>query len=326
MTVEEVAKELLSNPLTDGLTLSGGEPFDQAEDCLRLAKIARENGLNVWSYSGYTFEHLLERGTDAQKALLAELDVCIKETSINEAKAEGAMALFGEKYGDVVRMVKMGDYSIELCGGCHVKNTANIGLFKIVSESSVAAGVRRIEAVTGTGFLQYALEREAVIEKCAKLLHTKPAEIAEKTEALLGEIKALQKELDKLRQSMASGIVDELIDSAEEINGVKVITALLAGVGVDEMRSTGDKLRDKLGTALVVLASDNDGKVNFVAMASQDAVKKGVHCGNIVREAAKIAGGGGGGKPDSAAAGGKDASKIPEAFESVKGFVEANVK
>ena len=125
---------------------------------------------------------------------------------------------------------------------------------------------------------------------------------------------------------MASGIVDELIDSAEEINGVKVITALLAGVGVDEMRSTGDKLRDKLGTALVVLASDNDGKVNFVAMASQDAVKKGVHCGNIVREAAKIAGGGGGGKPDSAAAGGKDASKIPEAFESVKGFVEANVK
>jgi alanyl-tRNA synthetase len=271
-------------------------------------------------------DKLKEIEQKVNRVILSGQKVTKRVMPLDEAKAEGATALFGEKYKDEVRVVQVGGYSLELCGGCHVDNTSQIGLFKILSEGSVAAGIRRIEGVTGEGFLNYVTEQESVISLAAKALHSKPAEIADKAQALQNEVRAMQREIDKLRQKMAHGLTDELLAKAETIKGIKTIVSEVPGAGVDEMRAMGDKLKEKLDCGLIVLASANGDKVNFVAMATENAIKKGVHSGSIVREVAKLAGGGGGGKPDSAAAGGKDAAKMSEALTAVYDYLAVNIK
>ncbi len=252
-------------------------------------------------------------------AILTGYPVVTEETDVETAKKAGAMALFGEKYGKVVRMVKMGDFSVELCGGTHVDNTAKIGLFKIVSESSVASGVRRIVGVTGLNVLKYLGEKEALIAETAKTLKANnPSEIANRAAQVTGEIAAQKKTIDALNSKLASGRLDEILASAVQIGNVKLATADLGATGPDAARALGDKLRDKDASVVAVLAIHEGDKLNFLAVCGADAVKSGAHAGKLVGKVAEICGGRGGGRPDSAMAGGKDTSKIAEALAAAK--------
>lgn len=242
-------------------------------------------------------------------------DIEVINTSIDEARKMGAMALFGEKYGSEVRVVKMGDFSMELCGGTHLNNTAEIGMFKIVSEGGVAAGVRRIEAITGRNVFELLNQYENKVEAVAATLKTSVADSDAKVEQLFNDYRKLQKDFDELKKKMASGSMDELINQKQVINGFNVISARLDQVEIDVLKDLGDRLKDKLENAVIVLGSVVEDKVVFLVMVGQDAVTKGAHAGNIVKEVAKIAGGGGGGKPNMAQAGGKDPSKIDEALK-----------
>jgi len=273
-------------------------------------------------FSAMTKEELVKVETEVNQAILSSFDIEIFETDIKSARSFGAMALFGEKYGEVVRVVKMGNYSIELCGGCHLKNTSGAGLFKIISESGVAAGIRRIEGVTGTGVLNYISEKDEILENTAHTLKTSQFELASKAEIVMSEIKELQRQLDSAKTAMAGNIAGDLLESAKDIKGIKVITAKLDGMDADSLRKLGDSLKEKESKLLLVLAGIKDEKAVFVAMATKEAVSRGVHAGNIIREVAKAAGGGGGGKPDSAQAGGKDLSKIDEALSKVDSLAE----
>lgn len=258
--------------------------------------------------------------------ILESLDVEAAEMTIAEAKKKGATALFGEKYGDVVRVISIGDYSMELCGGTHVKNSSQIGLFKILSESGVAAGIRRIEAVTGIKAYEYIREKELKLMEIASILKTNPKEVVAKAENLIHELKTVQKEAESLKNKLASGAINEILEAATSVKGIKVVAYRLSGIDMDSLRNLGDKLKDKLGSGLVVLGADYHEKVNFLAMATQDVVEKGIHAGNIIKEIAKIAGGGGGGRPNMAQAGGKDISKINEALQEVMALVEKQIK
>ncbi|MCT4621509.1 MAG: alanine--tRNA ligase [Marinisporobacter sp.] len=258
--------------------------------------------------------------------VLEGLNVLAEEMDIHEAKKKGATALFGEKYGDVVRVVSMGEYSVELCGGTHLNNTSQVGLFKIISEGGVAAGIRRIEAVTGQKSYEYMKEQELKIKEVSKLLKSNPKEVVTKVENLVNELKGVHKEVETLKNKLAKGAVDEILATAVEIEDIKVIRYKLSGLDMDSLRKLGDQLKDKLGTGIVVLGTEKDNKGNFIAMATEDAVKKGVHAGNVIRQVAKIAGGGGGGKPTMAQAGAKDISKIDEALEQVMNFVREQLK
>ncbi len=243
---------------------------------------------------------------------------------IDEAKEMGAMALFGEKYGSEVRVVRIGEYSIELCGGTHLRNTSEVGLFKIVSESGIAAGVRRIEVITGRKVYEYMHDLDAKMGQVEQVLKASAADVVEKTEHLLAENKKLQKEVETFKAKAASESSAGLIDKAVEINGFKLITEKLKGVDANTMRTMGDQIKDKLEKGVIVLASDLGDKVLLLVMATDDAVKAGAHAGKLVGEVAKITGGGGGGRPNMAQAGGKDASKLEAAFEKaveiVKGY------
>lgn len=244
--------------------------------------------------------------------------------TIDEAKKMGATALFGEKYGDTVRIVKMGDCSMEFCGGTHVGNTGNIGLFKIVSETGVAAGVRRIEGVTGYNVIELIEKNENTIKTVAETLKANPAEINQKAVILNEEVKNIKRELESLKSKLANSKLDDVINDSEEINGIKVITARLDdGLDMNSLRTVGDNIKQKFDSAVIVLASAAGEKVNLISMATKQAIEKGANAGNIIREVAKMTGGGGGGKPDSAQAGGKDASKIAVALENVKEMIKA---
>ncbi len=237
------------------------------------------------------------------------------EMAIDEAKALGAMALFGEKYGKTVRVVRMGSHSIELCGGTHVDNTGKIGLFKIVSESSVAAGVRRIEAVTGTGVLALLGQKDALIHATAKELKVNnPADIAVKATQLQGELSAAHKEIDSLNGKIAASRVDDLTKNAVTVGSVRLITANLEGVTAEVARTMNDQIKEKNPDAVIVLAVTAGGKLNFVAAAGKDAVKAGAHAGKLVGAVAAVTGGKGGGRPDNAMAGGQDQAKINDAL------------
>ena len=273
-------------------------------------------------FSAVTAEELSKVEDEVNRAILAGYDVEIFETDIKTAKDLGAMALFGEKYGDVVRVVKMGSYSTELCGGCHLKNTAFAGLFKILSEGGVAAGIRRIEAVTGMGVMDYIKEKNDIIAATADALKTAQSELAAKAESVMNEVKELQRQLDAAKTKMAGNIAGDLLGSAKEIGGIKVITAKLDGMDADSLRKLGDSLKEKEDNLLTVLAGVKDGKAVIVAMATKTAIANGAHAGNIVREVAKAAGGGGGGKPDSAQAGAKDISKLDDALALVETLVK----
>lgn len=249
-------------------------------------------------------------------------DIEVVNTSIEEAKKMGAMALFGEKYGNEVRVVKMGDFSLELCGGTHLNNTSEIGMFKIVSETGVAAGVRRIEAITGRSVFEMLNQYETKVDAVANTLKVPVSEIEVKVDQLFTDYKKLQKEVDELKKKMASGSIDELIAKKQNINGFNVISARLDGTDIDVLKDLGDRLKDRNTNAVIVLGSVIEDKVVFLVMVGQDAIEKGAHAGNLIKEVAKIAGGGGGGKPNMAQAGGKDPSKIDEALKETFKLVE----
>ncbi|MCC6167543.1 MAG: alanine--tRNA ligase, partial [Caldilineaceae bacterium] len=250
------------------------------------------------------------------------------------AVEEGAMALFGEKYGDEVRVVSFGEgedeeghsLSMELCGGTHVDSTAEIGGFRVVSEGSVAAGVRRIEVVTGRGAEALTEQRLRTLEHVADTLHTKPDDVESAALALQEQNQKLLRELAQLRQKLAQQNTGALLDQAVQVNGIRVLAVPVEVADADGLRQMTDWLRDRLGSSVVVVGAVLNEKPQLVAAVTPDLVKRGVHAGNLVRDAAKIMGGGGGGRPDMAQAGGKDASKLAEALAGVPAWVEKSLE
>ena len=278
-------------------------------------------------YSAMTAEEIAKVEALVMDMALVGMNVDIKEMSIEEAKAMGATALFSEKYGDTVRVVNMGGWSIELCGGTHLDNTAKIGPFRIVSEASVASGVRRIEAITGLGFLADAAKtRETLGNVCSAVKVKNPADLEDKLAAQLEEIKQLKKEIESFKAKEAAGAVDKMLAGAAQVGAVKVLTVKVPGADAGKLRQMGDVLRDKDEAVVAVLASVNGEKVTFLAVCGKQAVKAGVKAGDIVRHVCTLCGGSGGGKPDSAMGGGKDATKMDEALSSVEAFVGPKLK
>ncbi|UAT29647.1 alanine--tRNA ligase [Bacillus badius] len=251
------------------------------------------------------------------------LAVGIAHKSIDEAKKMGAMALFGEKYGDVVRVVSVGDYSLELCGGCHVPNTSVIGLFKIVSESGIGAGTRRIEAVTGEAAYKFLNSQTALLKEAANKLKANPKDILAKVESLQAEIKELQRENESLSQKLSNIEAGSLLDRVQEANEVKFLAARVQATDMNNLRSMTDELKQKLSSGIIVLAASTGDKVNIVAAVTKDLVEKGYHAGKLVKEVATRCGGGGGGRPDMAQAGGKDPEKIEEALNFVEDWIKS---
>ncbi len=235
--------------------------------------------------------------------------------SIDEAKKSGAMALFGEKYGDTVRVVSMGDFSKELCGGTHVSRTGQIGFFKILSENGVAAGVRRIEAVTGANVMKHYAEVERELNEAAAIVKSTPAALADKLNAMLKEIKALQSENEALKSKAAKEALGDVLNQVKDVKGVKLLATKVQGVDMNGLRELGDQLKDKIGDGVVVLASDTEGKVSLIVMATDGAMSKGAHAGNMIKELAPLVGGGGGGRPNMAQAGGKNPTGIDPCLE-----------
>lgn len=255
-----------------------------------------------------------------------DISVYTEVMSIEDAKKTGAMALFGEKYGDTVRVVSMGDFSKELCGGTHVTNTGVIGTFKIVSEQGVAAGVRRIEALTSKGAFDYYKKVEEELHNASIAAKTEPAKLTEKIESMLAEIKALSAENQKLKDKMAKESVGDVMSNVVEESGIKILPVKVSGIDMNALRNLGDDLKSKLGDAVVILASDMDGKVNLIVMATDGAVKAGAHAGNVVKKIAPTVGGGGGGRPNMAQAGGKNPSGIDDALALGVEEVKAQIK
>ena len=253
------------------------------------------------------------------------LDVVTEEMSLEDAKKTGAMALFGEKYGDKVRVVSMGDYSIELCGGTHVSNTSIISYFKIISESGISAGVRRIEALTGTGLMKHYADVEKKLHEAAKVAKTEPNNLVKRIETLNEEIKALSSENEKLKAKMANASVGDVMSQVVEVKGVKLLATKVADVDMNGLRNLGDQLKDKMGGGVVVLVSTTGDKANVIVMADDDAISKGAHAGNMIKEIAKLVGGGGGGRPNMAQAGGKNPAGADEAVAKAKEILEAQI-
>lgn len=255
-----------------------------------------------------------------------DLPVETKVMSLEEAKKTGAMALFGEKYGDTVRVVMIGDFSKELCGGTHVGHTGEIASFKILSESGVAAGIRRIEAITGRNVRAYYQEMEEKLNMAAKVLKTTPASLLERAEHLMAEMKALQSENESLKSKAAKDALGNVMDQVVEVKGVKLLAAKVSGVDMNGLRDLGDQLKAKLGEGVIVLISDVEGKVNMVAMATDAALKSGAHAGNLIKGIAALVGGGGGGRPNMAQAGGKNPAGIDSAIAEASRVLEGQIK
>lgn len=251
------------------------------------------------------------------------IPVTISNKSLNEAKKMGAMALFGEKYGDIVRVVQVGDYSLELCGGCHVENTSSIGIFKIVSESGIGAGTRRIEAVTGQAAYKVMNEQVSLLHQAASVLKANPRDVVTRVEGLKDEIRTLQRENESLAAKLGNIEAGNLINEVEEVNGVKVIAHSVNGADMNNLRTMVDDLKNKIGTGIVVLASAQNEKVNIIAGVTKDLISNGYHAGKLVKEVAAVCGGGGGGRPDMAQAGGKDPSKIQDALSAAKQWIKS---
>ncbi len=273
-----------------------------------------------------TVEEIAEVETLVNKEIRAALPVTTDVMDIEEAKKSGAMALFDEKYSENVRVVSMGDFSKELCGGTHVANTSEILAFKILSESGIAAGVRRIEALTGDAVFAYYKEQEAQLANAAKLLKTKPEAVSEKIEHLYAEIKALQSENEALKSKAAKDALGDVMNQVQEIKGVKLLAARVDDVDMNGLRDLGDQLKEKLGDGVVVLASVKDGKVSLMATATDEAQKKGAHAGNLIKAIAAIVGGGGGGRPGMAQAGGKNPAAVDDAIKEAAKVVESQIK
>ena len=277
-------------------------------------------------FSAMTPEELKKVEDIVNEKIAAALPVVVKNMPIEEAKKTGAQALFGEKYGDIVRVVNMGDFSIEFCGGTHVQNTSEITAFKILSETGVAAGVRRIEALTSEGLMKYYEELEEKLKNAAHLLKATPDSLADKITHLMSENKALHSEVESLKSRMAQDAVGDVMDQVKEVKGVKLLAAEVDGVDMNGLRDLGDQLKEKLGDGVVVLASANEGKVSLMATATDGAMKKGAHAGNLVKGIAGCVGGGGGGRPNMAQAGGKNPEGIKDALEKAAEVLEGQIK
>ncbi len=276
-------------------------------------------------YSAMTPEEMARVDTLVQEAVLEGYAIDVKEMPIDEARELGATALFSEKYGDTVRVVNMGGYSIELCGGTHLDNTAKVGPFRIESEASVASGVRRIEAVTGKVFLESMERNRQRLYAAANVLKVKPSELQDKIHNTVEEIKELKRTIEQFRAKEAAGAVDRMLADAKLVGSAKVLTVVVPDADAGKLRQMGDVLRDKDGSVVAVLASASAEKVTFLAVCGKDAVKAGVRAGDIVKHVCTVCGGNGGGKPDSAMGGGKDPSRMNEALASVAGFVATKV-
>ena len=268
-------------------------------------------------FSAMTAEELKAVEELVNKEIQENLDVVTQEMSLDEAKKTGAMALFGEKYGEKVRVVKMGDFSTELCGGTHVRNTGAIHAFKILSEAGIAAGVRRIEALTGEGLMAYYQNVEETLHEAAETAKTTPNALKIRIEAMMEEIKALHAENEKLKSKLANEALGDVMSQVKEVNGVKVLAAKVADVDMNGLRNLGDQLKEKLGEGVIVLASVQGEKVNLMATATDAAQKKGAHAGNLIKAIAALVGGGGGGRPNMAQAGGKNPAGVDAALAKV---------
>ncbi len=273
-------------------------------------------------FAALSAAQLREIETAVNETIFTAREVAIIETSQSAAKEMGAMALFGEKYGDRVRVVCIDDVSKELCGGTHVKNIAQIGCFKIVGESSVGAGIRRIEAITGQGTLQYLHEQEDLVERASALLKARPGELSVKIEALLERQHELEQQVKQMERKLAKGEVSELMQQGKTINDLRVIIGAVAASDADNLRDIADLVKAEIKEGFILLAAVIEEKINFVAMATPKAIAQGLHCGKVIKEAAKAAGGGGGGKPEMAQAGGKDAGKLAESLLVAASTVE----
>lgn len=250
----------------------------------------------------------------------------IEQKPIAEAKALGAMALFGEKYGDIVRVVRIGDYSIELCGGCHVSNTAQIGQFKIISESGIGSGIRRIEAVTGRQAYAYADSQLDLLRQAASLLKSNVADVPKRIEALFAQLREANREAESLRGKLNHLEAGSLIDRVKTVDNISLLTAKVDGSDMESLRTIADELKTKIISGIIVLGAASEGKVNFVAAVTADLIAKGFHAGKIVKEAATHCGGSGGGRPDMAQAGGKDVAKLEEALVLVEQLVSVQAQ
>ncbi len=327
LEVEESRRNLTANNhsathlMQKALRMVLGNHVEQAGSLVDKDKLR----FDFTHFSPMTEEEISEVESIVNEEINKGLDVCTSEMTLEEAKKTGAMALFGEKYGETVRVVQMGDFSSELCGGTHVENTRNISAFKIVSESGVAAGVRRIEALTGQGLIAYYNRVEKQLGEVAKVLKAAPSEAARKVMAMQEEIKALSKENDKLKAKMAKAAAGDITSEAAETGGIRVLIKQLSDVDMNAMRDLGDEAKQKLGEAVVVFATETGGKVNLMATATEGAIAKGAHAGNLIKEIAALVGGGGGGRPNMAQAGGKNPSGIPEALAKAEEVVKSQL-
>ena len=272
-------------------------------------------------YAAMTHEEMAKVDTIVQNAVLEGYGIDTREMGIEEAKKQGATALFSEKYGDTVRVVNMGGWSIELCGGTHLDNTAKVGPFRIESEASVASGVRRIEAITGKACLSDMAKNREKLYEAAAVLKTRPAELTERLLTTMDEIKTLKKTIESFKAKETAGEVDRFLFGARTVGEMKVITANVPGADAGKLRQMGDTLRDKDANVVAVLSSVNEGKITFLAVCGKEAVAKGLKAGELVKLVCTTCGGSGGGKPDSAMGGGKDANKVDDALALVDNFV-----
>ncbi len=308
------ATHLLHRALKDTL----GEHVNQAGSLVSEERLR----FDFSHFGQVTEEELVKIETIVNEKIWQAIRVEISLKGIEEAKAMGAMALFGEKYGDIVRVVQVGDYSLELCGGCHVQNTAEIGLFKIVSESGIGAGVRRIEAVTGKGAYQFMNQQLELLQRAAETLKAKNVkDVPMRAESLQLQIRELQRENESLTAKLGNMEAGSLLNELQEINGISVLAKAVNAADMDSLRSIVDKLKQEVPSGIIVLGAASNGKVNLVAGVTKDLVGQGYHAGNLVKEVASRCGGGGGGRPDMAQAGGKNPEKLEEALAYVKEYV-----
>jgi len=277
-------------------------------------------------FQAMTPEEIERTEAIVNEEIAKNLPVCTQVMKLEEAKKTGAMALFGEKYENDVRVVSMGDFSKELCGGTHVENTGVITTFKIVSEAGIAAGVRRIEALTGKGVFAYYKEAETELAEAAKVVKATPANLLEKLHHLMAELKAVQSENESLKSKLAKDALGDVMDQVVEVKGVKLLAAKMQDVDMNGLRDLGDQLKEKLESGIVVLASVKDGKVSLLAMATDDAMKKGAHAGNLIKGIAALVGGGGGGRPNMAQAGGKNPDGVDAALAKAKEIAESQIQ
>ncbi|MDD2554428.1 MAG: DHHA1 domain-containing protein, partial [Desulfotomaculaceae bacterium] len=278
------------------------------------------------NYTAIAPEEMKKIEEIVNNSVLNDLNIDVFETSVDEARAMGAAALFGEKYGERVRVIKMGDFSLELCGGTHLKNTAQVGLFKLVAESSVGAGLRRVEAVTGQAALHYVNAREDQLAEITRLVKAAPHEVVRRVEGLLESNRELEAENETLQARLAKYQVHDLINRVKPVKGIKVLAGQAAAPDMDSLRGMVDLLRDKVESGVIVLGSTAGDKVNLVAAVTKDLLKSGLHAGKLIKEVAAVVGGGGGGRPEMAQAGGKDPSRLNEAIEKTYQVVADQIR